>query len=88
MSDTTAAQQALLNYTQADRDGVMVFASRQAIHEVCDELDRLRAVNAALLDFPVMFLGWREYSSHGEFPFDRLYEAARAAIAAAKGSDQ
>lgn len=51
MSDPKAAQEALLNYTQADMDGIMVLTSRQAIHEVCDEVDRLRAVNAAMVAF-------------------------------------
>lgn len=44
-----AAIKALLNYEQADMDGVIVKASRQAIHEVTDalnaahaEIDRLR----------------------------------------------
>lgn len=41
MSD--AALTALLNYQQADEDGVMVLVSRQAIHEVADEITRLRA---------------------------------------------
>jgi len=45
---------------------------------------RLIAAAPDLLEFAVMFLGWREYSSHGEFPFDRLAETARAAIAKAE----
>jgi hypothetical protein len=54
MTDTKhtidGALKALLNYSQADQDGVMVLVSRQAIHEVSDEIARLRADNAALLD--------------------------------------
>lgn len=34
---------ALLNYSQADEDGVMVLASRQAIHVVVDELKAAEA---------------------------------------------
>jgi hypothetical protein len=47
---------------------------------------RLIAAAPDLLEFAVMFLGWREYSSNGEFPFDRLAETARAAIAKAEQS--
>jgi hypothetical protein len=36
------AIEALLAYQQADMEGVMVLTSRQAIHEVADELRRLR----------------------------------------------
>lgn len=36
------ALKALLSYQQADEDGVMVLASRQAIHEVADHLEKLR----------------------------------------------
>lgn len=36
------ALEALLSYEQADLEGVMVLASRQAIHEVADELASLR----------------------------------------------
>jgi hypothetical protein len=54
MTDTKhrpdVALEALLNYSQADQDGIMVMASRQAIHEVADELTRLRAQNAALVE--------------------------------------
>ena len=39
MSD---ALKALLAYQQADEDGVMVLASRQAIHEVAESHDKLR----------------------------------------------
>ncbi len=38
----SAALAALLDYEQADHDGVMVLASRQAIHEVIDGYARLR----------------------------------------------
>lgn len=38
------AIEALLAYQQADMEGVMVLTSRQAIHEVADELRRLRNV--------------------------------------------
>lgn len=37
------ALEALLDYEQADMDGVIVKASRQAIHEVADEIERLTA---------------------------------------------
>lgn len=36
-----SAIEALLNYSQADEDGVMVFASRQAIHEVVGYIEAL-----------------------------------------------
>jgi len=42
MTFKTPAHLALLNYTQADEDGVMVLVSRQAIHEVSAEITRLR----------------------------------------------
>lgn len=40
MSKIDDAIEALLDYQQADMEGVMVLASRQAIHEVCDALRR------------------------------------------------
>ena len=42
MSEQSPAVKALLNYSQADMDGIIVTVSRQAIHEVVDELDTLR----------------------------------------------
>ncbi len=39
MSNRTPAQEALLSYQQADQDGVMVLVSRQAIHEVLNEIE-------------------------------------------------
>ena len=36
------ALDALLDYRQADEDGVIVLVSRQAVHEVEDEVKRLR----------------------------------------------
>ena len=43
------ALEALLNYQQADEEGIMVLVSRQAIHEAADEIERLRAENGKLL---------------------------------------
>lgn len=43
--DRSGAHEALMNYQQADMDGIMVLVSRQAIHEVDEEL---RALSAAL----------------------------------------
>lgn len=43
MSDIDAAKEALLDYEAADLDGVIVLASRQAIHEVVEEIERLQA---------------------------------------------
>ena len=43
MPNIDEAIEALLAYRQADMEGVMVLTSRQAIHEVADELRRLRA---------------------------------------------
>jgi len=45
-----SAVDALLSYTQADEDGVMVFASRQAIHEVISELAIERQATEAMAD--------------------------------------
>ena len=42
MPNIDEAIEALLAYRQADMEGVMVLTSRQAIHEVADELKRLR----------------------------------------------
>lgn len=42
MDDQSAAHHALLQYRQMDVDGIMVLTSRQAIHEVSDELTALR----------------------------------------------
>lgn len=42
MPNIDEAIEALLAYQQADMEGVMVLTSRQAIHEVADELRRLR----------------------------------------------
>lgn len=40
MTDSiSAAREALLNYQQADMDGIMVLTSRQAIYEVTDHID-------------------------------------------------
>ena len=44
----SAANHALLNYRQADNEGIMVEVSRQAIHMVDDEIKQLRACFAAL----------------------------------------
>lgn len=41
------ALNALLAYQQADEDGVMVLASRQAIHEVADDLGRYEQLKAS-----------------------------------------
>jgi|GEM_PF-1209015 len=70
-----------------DYEGTIVRYMIEPDDDAPDELTRLRAQNAALVDFATMFLGWREYSSHGEFPFIWLAEAARAALAQAE-SDQ
>lgn len=52
MSD--AARKALLDYRQADEEGIIVFVSRQAIHELVDAYDSLKAeeerLRAALSD--------------------------------------
>lgn len=48
IKDGGAALNALLAYHQADMDGIIVTTSRQAIHEVADELTALRAVNSEL----------------------------------------
>lgn len=38
------ALKALLAYQQCDEDGVMCKTSRQAVHEIADEIDRLRGL--------------------------------------------
>ena len=48
MKDTGRAVEALLAYEQADEDGVMVLASRQAIHEVVRMLETAEADNERL----------------------------------------
>jgi len=42
MPQIDEAIEALLAYQQADMEGVMVLTSRQAIHEVADEIKKLR----------------------------------------------
>lgn len=37
-----------------------------------------------LLEFAKTFVGWREYSEHGEFPFEQLEDEALRAIANAE----
>lgn len=44
----SGAREALLNYQQADQDGILVITSRQAIHEVDDALTALEAERDAL----------------------------------------
>jgi len=48
MSEEYGPLEALLDYGQADMEGIIVTTSRQAIHEVADELTALRAENAEL----------------------------------------
>ena len=48
MDNLKPAITALLDYSQADMDGVYVKTSRQAIHEVVDGVDKLRARIAEL----------------------------------------
>lgn len=52
MTDTSkeAAWDALMNYQQADEEGIMVLVSRRAIHECKDERDALRAQLQAARD--------------------------------------
>ena len=38
------ALDALLNYQQADTDGLMVLVSRQAVHEVADAINQMRGM--------------------------------------------
>lgn len=47
----SAANRALMDYRQADMDGVMVTVSRQAIHECNDEIADLKAENACLASY-------------------------------------
>ena len=44
MTRAERALEALLSYSQADEDGIMVVTSRQAIHEVADELRKMWAL--------------------------------------------
>lgn len=50
--DKSRAHEALLQYQQADEEGVMVLASRQAIDEVSDELEAMKKVLQIILDAP------------------------------------
>lgn len=85
--------QALMNYQQADMDGIMVTTSRQAIHEVADEyVELLEALQACLSHG----LDEGEPASHGyhgvsgptaqEKRADAVYQKASAAIAKATQS--
>lgn len=65
----TTAIEALLAYQQADDDGVMVMTSRQAIHEVADQISSLRNV---------LEMVWDAHQSDPHIP-----EPALAAIRAA-----
>lgn len=72
MPNIDEAIEALLAYQQADMEGVMVLTSRQAIHEVADEIARLRAslqpatpVEAARARKPV---AWRVDGKRGGEP--------------------
>lgn len=47
MPNIDEAIEALLAYRQADMEGIEVLTSRQAIHEVADELRRMRGVAQA-----------------------------------------
>ena len=47
------ATEALQGYIQQDEEGVMVLTSRQAIHEVISENERLRAALSAMLSIDV-----------------------------------
>ena len=64
MTDRTELEpcvEALLNYQQADPDGIMVLVSRQAIHETVDLLNTrkpdAKTVEAAALEKVVVWLG-------------------------------
>lgn len=48
MSEEYTALDALLDYGQADMEGIIVTTSRQAIHEVAAELTALRTSNQEL----------------------------------------
>lgn len=50
MPNIEEAIEALLAYQQADMEGIMVLTSRQAIHEVTDEIKRLRVALEAIRD--------------------------------------
>ena len=85
---TDAAITALLNYSQADEDGIMVFASRQAIHEVLDRLaaaeERVKRLESALKPFADIGNGDPD-RKHGSWfvKFEEL-EAARTALGDSK----
>ena len=53
MSDVTALEVLRKRQRQLDFDGVEVGVSRQALDEVLDEIDRLRAVLQRIADMPV-----------------------------------
>lgn len=81
------AKYALLAYQQADMDGIMVLASRQAIHEVTDELDRLAALNAELVNAAKTMNAVMRDRHHGRMPDDvaQALSALQSALARARG---
>ena len=93
----------LLNYAQADEDGIMVLTSRQAIHETVDDYQALEAENLALKD--AVFKYGNEYTKLqlkidkleqalelivrlNDYNFFNLYDAAVTAKAALEVSDE
>ena len=85
----SAAREALMNYQQADMDGIMVLASRQAIHEVNDHIDaqdaKIKALTDALEAFGKHADKRKRKSIEGAVCFSQpLLIAAREALAAAK----
>jgi len=81
----TPALEALLNYQQADMDGIMVTTFRQAIHEVADEYASLKAINAELLE--ALEHASDAIASGSEAQLAIAEDAVNAAIARATGED-
>lgn len=84
---------ALLDYRQADMDGIMVL-SRQDIHEIVGDIDRLRSINTELLEalepfaFIAKIAGKKPDDLKSEMVALKHCRRARTAIAKARGESE
>ena len=92
MSEQSPAHHALMQYGQADEEGIIVTVSRQAIHEVSDEIDRLKAENERMRDARQKLLSaydaYGEYDPRDGFTIDLLdaIQQTRAALTQQEGT--
>lgn len=81
--------EALMNYGQADMDGIIVTVSRQAIHETHDEVCHLRSISEEMLAALLLALPYVETAEADEGykpgAVAKVSAAIRAAIAKAEG---